>query len=499
MKKIFALLIVILTSFLLTSCKLEEKPNYHAIYKNDIYYSLFVRSFADSNDDGIGDLNGITENLDYLEELGVTAIWLLPIFESPSYHGYDTIDYFKINSDYGTMADLENLVDAANKKGIKIMLDLVINHTSDQHPWYLDIKEKGEKSNYYNYYARNKGVIYQSFPGGMLDLNLKNEEVITEIFNIVDYYVEKGIKGFRVDAVHHFFEELGPRFQVTENILFMNKLDHHLNTKHQNITLVGEVFQYDSQVLSTYAQGGNTYFDFYIQNEIKRKIGGNSSVPTFSRIIERHYSNLTKYNEKHVNSIFLGNHDMDRIASMPEYQDEERLKMAVRTLFTLPGSPYIYYGDEISLKGKRYEGDEINGRIVYDEYRRTPFLWGNNYETTWIQDDGSNEYTKNIFKQLDDPNSMFHIYQEMIKIRKNTPALMYGNKFQAYNLNNDTISYIISIADDYFNQKVLVVHNNSSKTIELDFKYKIIYGSNNLEKYQMTIYELPKDFQIEGA
>src|SRR5690625_2089263 len=158
MKKISLFILVILTSFLLVGCK--KDINYSDIYENDVYYTLFVRSFADSNGDGIGDLNGVTENLDYFEELGVTGIWMLPIFETaPGFHnnhGYATVDYLKINADYGTMEDLDNLLNEANKRNINIILDLVINHTSDQHKWFLEAK-KGTDNSYRNYYHFSSG------------------------------------------------------------------------------------------------------------------------------------------------------------------------------------------------------------------------------------------------------------------------------------------------------------------------------------------------------
>src|SRR5690625_3154061 len=186
MKKISLFILVILTSFLLVGCK--KDINYSDIYENDVYYTLFVRSFADSDGDGIGDLNGVTENLDYLEELGVTGIWLLPIFKSNSYHGYDTIDYLSINPEYGTMEDLERLIKEANKKSINIILDFVINHTSDKHPWYLEAKSD-KNSQFRDYYVWNNGSAYESFPGGMKDLNLSNPKVVDEINNIAKFYL----------------------------------------------------------------------------------------------------------------------------------------------------------------------------------------------------------------------------------------------------------------------------------------------------------------------
>ena len=192
MKKILSLFILFAISFGLFACQDEPVDPTDPIDPidpidlydfdeinplQDVYYQIFVRSFADSDGDGVGDLNGITQNLDYLEELGITALWLLPVHPSPSYHGYDVIDYYGINSDYGTMEDFENLVDAANEKDIKIVMDLVINHTSDQHPWFKDAISS-TSSPYRDYYVFNNGVPYSYFVGGMMDLNFENPEVI---------------------------------------------------------------------------------------------------------------------------------------------------------------------------------------------------------------------------------------------------------------------------------------------------------------------------------
>lgn len=489
-KKIIIFSTIFLLFFGLTAC--QKEPDYSKIYQNDIYYNLFVRSFADSDGDGIGDLNGVTENLDYLEELGITAIWLLPIFESPSYHGYDTTDYFKIQPEYGTMEDFDNLLLKAKEKNIKIMLDLVLNHTSDQHPWYVSAYNDPSSPYYEYYYLEDK--THQVFGGGLIDLNLGNKEVQKEIYKISDFYLDKGVSGFRLDAVYHFFEELGTVHRDVTNILFINQYKDYLNSKYSNVKLIGEVFVYDSEVLSDYARSGISYFDFYTKQEIENKVAGGGSSYLFSRNMERHYNRLLKENNNYVNPTFIGNHDLDRVASIGAYQDPLRMNLAIRTLLTLPGSPFIYYGDEIGLKGARYEGSEIQGKTVYDEYRRSPFLWGNEYETTWLLDDGSNANTKNLTEQLEDETSLYYVYQEMIKVRKSIPALMYGNKIYSYDEFNNTIGYIVEIDDNNFNQKVLVIHNNSRNILELDFDYKTLYGSKTLEGFQTSIFELPKNY-----
>lgn len=487
MKKYFSIFLLFLVSIILVACK-DNKP-VELNYEEDIYYSLFVRSFADSDGDGIGDLNGITENLDYLEELGITALWLLPIFESPTYHGYDTIDYYKINPDYGTMDDLENLINEANEKGIKIILDLVINHTSDQHQWFIEAS-KGTNNPYRDYYVWNGNSAHQEFVGGMMDLNLRNEEVKNEIYKIVDFYLDLGIQGFRLDAVPHFFAEFGAHTAQVENILFMDELVRRVKSKNEQGFVVGEVLINDYNLVKNYFMSGASYFNFYVQNEIINKVGSGTSSYLLARNLERMYDELRKIDKDFIDSPIIGNHDFDRIASSTGFNNIEKLKLASRILLTLPGSPFIYYGDELGLKGKRYEGDVINSKVVYDEYRRQPFLWGNSNTTTWLASDGSNDDTKSYLEQKDDDTSLLNTYKEMANLRKNTPALMYGNSFYAYSSGNIQ-GYLRVIDDENFQEAVFVVHSFGVNPIELDFDYEIIYGNNVINQYGTTIYKVP--------
>src|SRR5690554_2047090 len=246
MKKIISFIMLLLIGFILIGCEENDGEKLAELFpQNDIYYSLFVRSFADSDGDGIGDLNGVRENLDYLVDLGITAIWLLPINPSPTYHGYDVTDYKAINPDYGTMADFDNLVKEAEAKGIKIMLDLVINHTSDQHPWFMEAK-KGVNNPYRDYYLwTSETKAYETFVGGMVDLNLNNEKVVSEIKEIVDFYLEKGVLGFRLDAAQHFFDNPAETAVTIKNIIFLNDLNSYVKEKAPNSFIVGEVFVSD--------------------------------------------------------------------------------------------------------------------------------------------------------------------------------------------------------------------------------------------------------------
>lgn len=489
MKKYFSIFLLLILTIILVACK--DDNDIELNYEEDIYYSLFVRSFADSDGDGIGDLNGVTDNLNYLDELGITAIWLLPIFESPSYHGYDTIDYYSINPEYGTMDDLKNLISEAKKKDIKIVLDLVINHTSDQHEWFLEA-EKGSNSAYRDYYVWNGNSAHQEFEGGMMDLNLRNAETKEAMFEVVDYYVDMGIHGFRVDAVRHLFAEFGAHTAQNENILFMNELVSRVKSKNEKGFVVGEVLINDYNLVKNYFMSGASYFNFYVQGEILSKVGGGTNSHLLSNNLQRMYNELRAIDIDFIDSPIIGNHDFDRIASSTGFNNIEKLKLASRMLLTLPGSPFIYYGDELGLKGKRYEGNVIDGKVVYDEYRRQPFLWGDSNTTTWLASDGSNDDTKNYLEQKNDDDSLLNTYKEMANLRKNTPALMYGNSFYAYP-NGHIQGYLRVVDDENFKEAVLVLHNLGLNPIELDFDYEIIYGNSNIVQYGTTIYKVPFD------
>lgn len=507
MKKILIILSVLSLLIGLAACKEElDVPNIDETYdlealnpQQDIYYQIFVRSFADSDNDGIGDLNGITQNLDYLSDLGITALWLLPINPSPSYHGYDVINYYDVNPDYGTLEDLENLIEQADLRGINIVLDLVINHTSDQHPWYLSALS-GEQSPYRDYYLFNNGGAFETFVGGMKDLNLENPDVVEEVYNIVDFYLEMGVHGFRLDAARHFIEGVNADWDST---LFIMRLNAHMKQTYPESYVVSEVYVSRYQSIADYYMGSDSLFNFPAQSTILDKIGMENNRANFARALEQAYDAYSEVNPNFIDAPFLGNHDMDRIASSQGFINNDlKLKLAARILLTLPGNPFIYYGDELGMKGVRYEGANIPGYgVVYDEYRRQPFLWGGaTYQTSWLPSDQSNSGTKSLDEQLSDQDSLFTTYQQMIEIRKNNPALMYGNYYKPYNDNKLQIQgYVRYYQHEDFEQAVLVIHNLTTDpyTIEVDYKSFILGDSLTINGYDTIILEINPD-EIEA-
>lgn len=502
-KKIVALLLVFISLFIV-SCDNSKNIDFEELYpKYDIYYQIFIRSFADSDGDGIGDFNGITENLDYLEDLGVTAIWLLPYNDTDtdwnSYHGYRVKNYYEVNSEYGTMEDLENLIQTAKSKGIKIVMDFVINHTADTHPWFIDAKKSN--SPFRDYYIwLNDSTAFESFTGGMKDLNLNNTKVVEEIKNIIKFWIEKGIEGFRFDAVKHFFigdPETHPSAGLIKNYTFLRELQNYAKTINPNIYFVGEMFEYDYLAYNQYYIGLDSLFDFYTADQIWSKIGKGTSIYQLTSNIKRAFDSYQKYNPNYIPAVFLSNHDIDRIASKEGYTGFNslgKLKVSASLMLTLPGSPYVYYGDEIGMYGVRYEGDNLTGQgPIYDQYRRSPFLWGDStYQTTWLNPYGNSHSSKSLKDQKDDENSLYNHYRTLMNLRKNTPALRYGNYFELWKDSKDLYQgYIRYFKHEDFEQALLIIHNLYTDSIELDVEYQnILYGSLNLEGYSTVILEI---------
>jgi alpha-amylase len=503
MRKIILILGFVLITIALVACDQMPQDDDDIVVANphnDIYYVVFVRSFADSDNDGIGDLQGLAENMDYFTELGVTALWLLPINPSPSYHGYSVTDYFGIEEDYGDMTDFETMMDAADDAGIKIMMDLVINHTSDQHPWY--VSAQNPTSAYRDYYIWDNGVAFESFGGGMKDLNLSNPDVVERIKSIMTFWLEKGVHGFRLDAAKHFFDKPGIAGVDVRNTLFINELNLHMDSVDPDSYLLAEVFDYSEAVYPNYYIGTDSLFNFYGAAQIWDKVGSGNNRYLLARNFERFYDALRVIDPDFTDAPFLTNHDLDRLASTGAFAGAEgpaKLRQATSFLLTLPGSPFIYYGEELGMKGYRdyaNDGQNVPGYgVAYDEYRRTPFLWGDpSLQTTWFPDTQNFE-TPSLDVQRTDPDSLFSHYRTMIALRSDNPALMYGNSFIPYVENANTLQgYVRHYDDGQTKQAVLVIHNLSSDPVVLDIAHlDILYGSRTLEGYGTVVYEIDPD------
>lgn len=437
------------------------------------YYEIFVGSYYDSNDDGIGDLTGITEKLDYLntgekqteDDLKVNGLWLTPVMPSPTYHKYDVMDYYAIDPQFGNLAEFEKLVQEADQRGIAIIMDLVLNHTSDQHPWFQHALKSfspdatEEDKRYRDWYVfkedsedgftpvpGQEGWYYEArFWSGMPDLNLANEEVKAEILKITQFWLDKGVAGFRLDATSHYFEK-----DTAKNTEFLKWLTTEVRQQKSDVYLVGEAWEDELVVEEMYASGLNSFFDFMlsqadgignISEAVKYGSGGQLSQAVYDYNVA-----IKAENDRALDAVFLSNHDNTRSAE--ELETLEEKKMAASTYLLLPGNPFIYYGEEVGLTG-----------IGADEDKRLPMPFdpagkgqpkpaaGASYEA---KTDGGT-----VAEQLEDPDSLLRWYQKILRVKSSYLVIGAGDFTIAEN-GNDSLSIFIYEGKQ---AKAVVIHN----------------------------------------
>jgi alpha-amylase len=509
-KRSIALVIVlILLNILFFGCERQtiaqntefQKQNYNG----RVFYEIFVRSFNDSNDDGIGDIRGVTQKLDYLsKDLGVTGIWLMPINESPSYHGYDVSNYYSINKDYGTIEDLKELLKEAHKRNIKVIIDLVINHTSIDNSWFKEAaNDKNSKyRNYYIWADKNTDVTegspispepwtpmgdnyyYALFWSGMPDLNYDNKDVREEMKKVAKYYLDMGVDGFRLDAAMHIYED------NNKNVEWWKEFSDYVKGQNKDAVLVGEVWD-NTTVISKYMQSLDSTFNFPAADSIMNMIKS-GDVGNVSFVLTNAYEQYAAKSNSYIDSPFLTNHDQNRVMNM--LKDDEKAKKAAAVLLTLPGTPYIYYGEETGMTGAKP-----------DEKIREPFIWDNKdnkMNTSW--EASSNDVNKvAVNVQLQDKNSLLNFYKQIIAIRNTRDELKYGN-FESLDTVNTNI-YAIKRTNNNSSIYVYVNLNDQSSTEKIDIsKAKIIYsnkrkeskvsfnGNINIESNEILIFEKTK-------
>lgn len=411
-----------------------------------VFYEIFVRSFYDSDGNGIGDFNGITEKLDYLNDgdpktttdLGINAIWLMPIFPSPSYHGYDVTDYYTVNPMYGTKEDFSRMVEEAHKRGIHIIIDFVINHTSDLHPWFIEAQNI--TSPYHDWYiwsATNPGYLgpwneevwhkasnglyyYGIFWSGMPDLNYRNTAVTDEIEKIAKFWLtEMNVDGFRVDGARHLIEDGETQANTPETLAWFTRFRELYKEWKPSAMSVGEVWD-SSYVTTNYikSQSFDMVFDFDLASAIVSTVGMGDANSLSSNIA----SEVKLYQAKGMGT-FLTNHDMNRVMTQLG-EDQNRAGHAATILLTIPGTPFIYYGEEIGMVGAKP-----------DEQIRTPMQWSgseNGGFTTGMPWEVLNySYKKtNVESQTTDPDSLLSLYRNLIQLRTRHPALITGDYIQ---------------------------------------------------------------------
>lgn len=461
--------------------------------KNYVYYEIFVGSYYDTDDDGIGDIDGVTHKLEYLNDLGIGGIWLMPIHPSPTYHKYDVVDFKNIDPKYGTLEDFDALITQADAYNIDIIIDLVLNHTSSEHPWFIEAKknvlnETCELENSYcdyyvfsrtpqgKYYAIGKGYYYEAlFWDKMPDLNLDNEEVRNEIKDIVKFWLDKGVKGFRLDAVTSFYNQ-----NVTRNTEFLAWLDETIHSINPDAYVVGEAWTTNATISSLYESGIDSLFQFslsqadgLIASSIRSKNGKN-----LANEVVKYNQMIKDANPDALSAVFISNHDQGRSAGYFKSTQTEYLKLMASIYMLMPGRSFIYYGEEIGMRG--------SGK---DENKRLPMIWDNNDITGQTLGPSSADYdgeeSIGVKQQASDKSSLYNHYKQLISI-KNKYDIITNGELESLNLNDNV--YAIKSYDK--TNEVIVLHNLSDQEISIEYDwsgYKITEQVFNLNTTKAQI------------
>ncbi|MBL1230400.1 alpha-glucosidase [Enterococcus sp. BWB1-3] len=543
-------------------------------WKEAVGYQIYPRSFKDSNGDGIGDLNGIREKLPYLKELGVNFIWINPVYDSPNIdNGYDISNYHEILADFGTMADFDLLLKEAHQLDLKIIMDLVINHTSDQHDWFRE-SAKGKDNPYRDYYIWKDGVDggppsdWQAIFGGSVweydetteqyyfhafakeqpDLDWENEEVRKELFSMISWWLDKGIDGFRVDAISHIKKaahdlpahetKVAARYQNIEGI------DSHLNELKEvfdryDIMTVGEASGVSAHEAEKWA-GKDGYFNMIFEFEHiglwKQEESEEFDIKAFKEALSSWQYAL---DGKGWNALYMENHDVPRSVSAFGNDSKELREISAKALalvyMLLQGTPFIYQGQELGMTNMPFESieqvDALDSKYLYHELRkkgkseeeamaviratsrdnaRTPMQWDDTHyggfseNKPWLSVN-PNKSTINAEQEQTETTSVFHFYQQLIQLRKENQALIYGSFEELLPEDEQLYVYLRLLEEDVF----LIIVNLSgeraaykhSKQLEkLGEDWQLVLGNyfetgklselSTLQPYEARLYQL---------
>ncbi|MDT8401666.1 MAG: alpha-amylase family glycosyl hydrolase [Bacteroidales bacterium] len=511
MKSIFNILkfsIVLMSIFNMVNAQTNQNVS---SWPHGITYEIFVQSFADSDGDGIGDINGMTSKLDYLQDLGIEGIWLMPIGPSDTYHKYNVDDYYDIHPDYGTLDDFKRFVDEAHKRGIHVVIDLVINHSGYNNIWFQEAL-KDQNSKYWDYYVwahkddpkaqppvsddgnrrRRRSnwntvegsdyLYFAHFGRNMPDLNYDNPLLQQEMFKAGKFWLEEiGVDGFRLDAARHIF----PDNRAFDNHAWWEYFLQEMKKVKEDVYIVGEVWA-SSDIVAPYLKGIPALFNFDMGSAIIEAVNEENA----NGLIEKHKGIIDFYttvNPDYVDCTFLTNHDQNRILSSVD-DNIDKAKIAAALLFTLPGSPYIYYGEEIGMLGKKP-----------DQMIREPYIWNtaskDKYRTSWEEPEYSLESTVVPMEvQEMDTKSILNHYKSLIDLRNRSSALTYGRLEYVDAPGNPAICTFIRTDDQ---ESLLVIHNLSDEkqvfnvTSKLQ-EYNKLYYANNDGGINKRLVEIPE-------
>jgi oligo-1,6-glucosidase len=528
-----------------------------AWWKEAVVYQIYPRSFYDSNGDGIGDIRGIIAKLDYLKELGVDVVWLSPVYKSPNDdNGYDISDYREIMDEFGTMEDWEEMLKEMHKRGIKLVMDLVVNHTSDEHPWFIESR-KSKDNPYRDYYIWRPGRNgkepnnWESNFGGSAweydettgeyylhlfskkqpDLNWENPKVRREVYDIMKFWLDKGVDGFRMDVINMISKvpELpngepkrgkkyasGKRYYMNGPRVheFLQEMNREVLSKYDIMT-VGETPGVTPKEVILYTDPSRHELNMVFQFEhvgLDSGPGGKWDIRPWSLADLK--KTMTKWQKelegKGWNSLYLNNHDQPRAVS--RFGDDgkyrvESAKMLATFLHMMQGTPYIYQGEEIGMTNVRFPSIEyyrdietlnmykerveeygenpqkVMEKIYYKgrDNARTPMQWDDSENagfttgTPWIPVN-PNYKEINVKEALADPNSVFHYYKKLIQLRKQHDIIVYGT----YDLILEDDPYIYAYTRTLGNEKLIVITNFSEKTPVFRLPDDITYKTKEL-------------------
>lgn len=513
-------------------------------WHQSVIYQIYPRSFQDTDGDGIGDLQGIIHRLDYLEKLGIDAIWLSPVYKSPNDdNGYDISDYEDIMDEFGTMDDMDQLIMEAEKHNIKIIMDLVVNHTSDEHPWFIEAR-KSKDNEYRDYYIWRDAVagevpnkLRSTFSGSAWefdeqtdqyylhlfskrqpDLNWENEKVRKEVYNMMNFWVDKGVGGFRLDVIDLIGKE--PDKEITDK---GHKTHDYLQEMHEHtlagkdLMTVGETWGATPQTAKMFSDPERKELSMVFQFEhigLDQEHGPGKdkwdlkplSILELKNVLSKWQVSL---GHEGWNSLFWNNHDLPRIISRwgndKEYRVESA-KMFAILLHMMKGTPYIYQGEEIGMTNYPItdisEAEDIETLNMYEERlalgfskeeliesinakgrdnARRPMQWDDSQNAGFTTGEpwltvNPNYETINVQDNLEDENSIFYTYQKLIDLRKENEIIIWGE----YELLEDTIEEVFAYKRLFKGEEWLVVANmvEEEKTFNMQEEGKKIVISN---------------------
>lgn len=548
-------------------------------WKEGVVYQIYPRSFKDSNGDGIGDLRGIIEKLDYIKELGANIIWLCPIYKSPNDdNGYDISDYRNIMDEFGNMQDFDELLSKMHERGLRLVMDLVVNHTSDENKWFVESR-KSKNNEYRDYYIWRKGkggnppnnwgswfsgpaweydeeaceYYLHLFSKRQPDLNWENPRVRAEVFDLMKFWLDKGIDGFRMDVINllskapglsdgekkgnalygnaYPFVANGPRIHE-----YLQEMNSKVLSKYDIMT-VGETPGVDPKTARLYVNDDRKELNMLFQFELMDIDSGDEKwdrrpwkLTTFKNIMYKWYEAL---DEKGWNSLYLNNHDQPRMVSRfgndKEYRVESA-KMLGTLLHTYKGTPYIYQGEEIGMTNVKFDISDYRDIEIINMFRektaqgadreklmesiyfkgrdnaRTPMQWDSSSNAgftagePWIKVN-PNYKDINVENALKDKNSVFYYYQKLINLRKDNKAIVYGDLKMLLKDDENIFAY----TRNYNEETILVVLNFFEKELEFTIpddlaskKSELLINNYEVDKLQNSFVLRPYEARVYG-